>query len=102
MVSASPGVQATSSLSSAEVRQLWEEPRDSRKTRGDSVGIAAIHVDIKNDAPSRGVICYCATNPCHPLVNKIQKSNKKHCRRSRPSFVCSSSGWAAAFRKVIT
>src|SRR5438045_7235635 len=84
MVSASPGVQATSSLSSAEVSRLWEEPRDSRKTRGDSVGIPA---DVNNDAPTWGVICYCATNLCSPLVNKIQKSNKKHCRRSRPSFV---------------
>src|SRR5256885_9762764 len=29
--------------SSAEVRRLSEEPRDSRKTSGDSVGIPAIH-----------------------------------------------------------
>ena len=38
----SPKAKA-SSLSSAEVRRLWEEPRDSRKTRGDTVGIPAIH-----------------------------------------------------------
>ena len=68
MVSASPGVQAGVSdclsdgihssrpkdlradspkvkplaQSSAEVRPLWEEPRDSRKTSGD-LGILAIH-----------------------------------------------------------
>ena len=37
---------------SAEVRRLWEEPRDSRKTSGDSVGIPAMHggedVKLKN------------------------------------------------------
>src|SRR5712691_9058388 len=40
---------------------LWEEPRDCRKTRGDSVGIPAIHggEDVKYRVPTLSVAPCC-------------------------------------------
>src|SRR6266513_710315 len=102
MVSASPGVQATSSLSSAEVRRLWEEPRDSRKTRGDSLAIPAIHAESRMTPPlGASFVIALLAGILHWLI-KFKNQITSIVAGPGLHLSCSSSGWPEGFRKVIT